>query len=130
MQSRIHRVTHLLGEEIRQVFERNRFDTALDETFVSGQTGKPTRRIDTERRALFVGDLRKVVGDRVHVVAAVLGKQPGNPMAATAEADDAKLHFPGERCGGRRRLGVRRGRRAEKRRSRGGGDRASDELSS
>ena len=102
VQSGIDDVAHLVGEEIRNVLERNGFDAALDQPLVAGQAGEPPRRIDAKRGALLVGDLWKVVRDGVHVVAAMLSEQPGNPPTAAAQADDAELYLSGQHW--RRRL--------------------------
>src|SRR4051812_30833923 len=108
MQSGIDGGAHLLGEEVRKILEGNGLDAALDQTLVAGQAGEPSRRIDAERTALLLGDLREVIRDRVHVVAAMPAEQVRYPSAPAAEADDPELHVPGERRR-RRLLILRRG---------------------
>ena len=56
-------------------FEGNGLDAALDQTLVAGQAGEPSRRIDAELSALLLGHVREVIGDRVHVVAAMAAEQ-------------------------------------------------------
>src|SRR5215207_5711987 len=108
MQSGVDRRAHLLGEEVRKILEGDGLDVALDQALVAGQAGEPSRRIDAKRSALLLGDLREVIRDRVHVVAAVPAEQARDPSAAAAEADDPELQLTGERRR-RRLLILRRG---------------------
>ena len=72
---------------------RTRFDAALQNLIVSRQAGKPARRIDAKCGALFVDNIRKIICDRVNLVAAVPAKQSGNPVAASAQPDHAEFDF-------------------------------------
>ena len=79
VQSGLDGVARLFGEEVRDVFERNGLDAALDHPLVAGKAGEAARLVDAQGVALLIGYLLEVVGDGVELVAAVLLEQPGNP---------------------------------------------------
>src|SRR5215208_2601574 len=97
MQARVDGRAHLLGEKVGKILEGKGLDAALDQTLVAGQAGEPSRRIDADRSALLLGHAREVIGDRVHVVAAMPAEQARYPCPPAAEAEDPELQLPGER---------------------------------
>lgn len=98
MEARVDRRLDVLREEVRRSLQRDCFDAAIYQLAITRQAGKAARLVDTQRITCGIRHLLEIVGHGVHLVAAVLLKEAGDPLTAATTADHAQFYLASRCC--------------------------------
>ena len=110
-----------LGEEAGGHLQGHGFHAAFQHFLVARQAGETSPVGHAQGIAALIRGFLEVVGHGVHLIAAVLFEQPGDPASAAAATDHSQFDFAFGVCFGGRIFGGEHGRSSQQRPRRRGG---------